>query len=141
MVSPRDAEQPIGESDAPSPGSHDRETDPHDMLDVGHGDGARAGDSPPPRRRFPVTTKQVVKVVAGAAIVAAFGWIPLQSLLQQSSVEAVINSRIVTLRAPIDGRVTKQEALSSQKNVAQGEIVLHVANSRARERVERRAVS
>ena len=55
---------------------------------------------------LPPRIKRAAKIAAGALIVAVFGWIPLQALLQTSSVEAVINSRVVTLRAPIDGQIS-----------------------------------
>ena len=41
----------------------------------------------------------------GLGIVAVVGFAPLQGLLQTSSVEAVINARVITLRAPLDGEV------------------------------------
>jgi multidrug resistance efflux pump len=51
-----------------------------------------------PRRRY-------LKAALGLAIVAAVGWIPVRSLLQTTSTEAVVNARLITLRAPIEGEV------------------------------------
>lgn len=78
-----------------------------------------------------ITLKQGLKIAAGVAIVAVFGWVPLQSLLQHSSVEAVVNSRVVTLRAPIDGKISAQQPLSNTGVVTRGTPILHVANTRA----------
>ena len=65
-------------------------------------------------------------------IVAVFGWIPLQTVLQSSSVQAVINSRVVTLRAPIDGEVSAPDAaLLEAKVVPHGTLVLRIVNPRA----------
>jgi hypothetical protein len=44
-----------------------------------------------------------MKAAAGVAIVAIFGWLPLKAFFQTSSVEAVVNSRLVTLRSPHRG--------------------------------------
>lgn len=82
---------------------------------------------PPPNR----TLKRIFKAVAGVAIVAVFGWLPLQALWQTSSVEAVVNSRLVTLRAPIDGQVVSATRLSTERNVVEeGTVILRIVNSR-----------
>ena len=60
------------------------------------------------------TPARILKALAGIAIIAVFGWLPLQALWQTSSVEAVVNSRLVTLRAPIDGQVVCAPNLSSE---------------------------
>ncbi|MDX8481524.1 HlyD family efflux transporter periplasmic adaptor subunit [Mesorhizobium sp. VK24D] len=50
-------------------------------------------------------TSRLLKSVLGLALVVAAGWMPTQRLLQISSVEAVVNARLVTVRAPISGTV------------------------------------
>lgn len=76
--------------------------------------------------------KRLLKAMIGVAVALVFGWVPLQALLQTSSVEAVINSRLVTLRAPIDGRVVSATDLSSERTVIhQGTVVLRIVNTRA----------
>jgi multidrug resistance efflux pump len=76
--------------------------------------------------------KRAVKIAAGVLIVAVFGWIPLQTAMQSSSVEAVINSRVVTLRAPIDGEVSAPDStLTDSGLVPQGRMVLRIVNARA----------
>ena len=68
------------------------------------------------------TPKRLLKALAGVAIIAVFGWLPLQALWQTSSVEAVVNSRLVTLRAPIDGQVTSAASL----NTSEGLSLIHI---------------
>jgi multidrug resistance efflux pump len=43
-------------------------------------------------------------------VAAALGWVPVQRLLATTSAEAVVNARIVTIRAPIEGEVTMARA-------------------------------
>ena len=77
------------------------------------------------------TPKRILKALAGVAIIAVFGWLPLQALWQTSSVEAVVNSRLVTLRAPIDGQIAPAaNPLSGEGTVAQGTAILRIVNSR-----------
>jgi len=49
------------------------------------------------------TWRRAIKVAVGLALVVFFGWSPLKMLLVASSVEAVVNARVVVLRAPIEG--------------------------------------
>src|SRR5712671_6777061 len=48
---------------------------------------------------------RALKSVLGLAIIAIAGVGPVQRLLEFSSVEAVVNARLFSLRAPIDGRI------------------------------------
>jgi multidrug resistance efflux pump len=76
--------------------------------------------------------RRIAKTAVGLAIAVAFGWFPLQALLQTSSVEAVLNARVVTLRSPIDGEVTTATApLTTTGLVENGATVLRVVNPRA----------
>jgi multidrug resistance efflux pump len=80
------------------------------------------------RRR---TLRRVMKAAAGIAIVAVFGWLPLKAFFQTSSVEAVVNSRLVTLRSPIDGKVSAGSNLSGDLGIiGEGTLILHVVNPR-----------
>ncbi|MCS3453933.1 HlyD family efflux transporter periplasmic adaptor subunit [Bradyrhizobium elkanii] len=75
--------------------------------------------------------RRLLKVGIGLAIVAVFGWLPLRAVLQTSSVEAVVNARIVTLRSPIDGTVSAKPQKSTQLSVVrEGDAILHVVNGR-----------
>jgi multidrug resistance efflux pump len=81
-----------------------------------------------PSRRL----RRFMKAAAGIAIVAVFGWLPLKSVFQTSSVEAVVNSRVVTLRSPIDGKVVAAGSSLSGESGIIGEdtLILRVVNPR-----------
>ncbi|MBI5264771.1 MAG: HlyD family efflux transporter periplasmic adaptor subunit [Bradyrhizobium sp.] len=83
---------------------------------------------PPPERR---DLKRGLKIAAGLALIAVFGWLPLRTMWQTSSVEAVLNSRLVTLRSPIDGEVVAiPDGVKDEAPLAAGTLVLRVINSR-----------
>ncbi|MBX9824257.1 MAG: HlyD family efflux transporter periplasmic adaptor subunit [Xanthobacteraceae bacterium] len=95
-------------------------------------DETRPKQEPPAGQHPTFGIKRYAKIAAGVLIVAVFGWIPLQTVLQSSSVQAVINSRVVTLRAPIDGEVSAPDAaLLEAKVVPHGTLVLRIVNPRA----------
>lgn len=72
------------------------------------------------------------KMVLSLGIAAAVGFVPLQGLLQTSSVEAVINARVTTLRAPTDGEVQLgANLLAFGTSVARGDVLLRIINGRA----------
>ena len=50
-------------------------------------------------------TLRFSKTVLGLGMVAVLGAVPVQKLLTTSDVEAVVNARLVTLSAQIDGEV------------------------------------
>ena len=84
-----------------------------------------------PARSWFLTLRPVLKVAIGLAFVAVFGWLPLRAIWQTSSVEAVVNARLVTLRSPIEGEVSAKSghpAASSMVN--EGEVILRVVNAR-----------
>lgn len=92
-------------------------------------DGTANPEAPP--RPTGRTVRRILKIAAGLAIVAVFGWLPLKAVWQISSVEAVVNARIVTLRSPIDGAVTtKAGYLTGLSAVSEGDVILHVVNAR-----------
>ena len=45
------------------------------------------------------------KAVIGAVVVVTLGWSPIRALLYTTSVEAVVNARVETIRSPIEGAV------------------------------------
>ena len=73
---------------------------------------------------------RAVKSVLGLLIVIIAGVGPLQRLLELSSTEAVVNARLVSLRAPIDGRI-EDFAPTIGIAVSAGRVLLHISNSRA----------
>jgi biotin carboxyl carrier protein len=63
--------------------------------------------APSATKRFlnAVTARRFLKVALGIGLVVAFGWAPLRAMLATTSVEAIVNARIETIRAPIEGIV------------------------------------
>src|SRR5262245_33803150 len=84
-----------------------------------------------PASRWPYLWRGL-KIAAGLAVIAVFGWLPLRAMLQTSSVEAVLNSRLVTLRAPIGGRiVAASDPIKDRARLDAGAVVLRVVNPRS----------
>ncbi len=65
----------------------------------------------------------------GVLIIAGVG--PVQRLLEFSSVEAVVNARLVSLRAPIDGKIEADVAPTIGAVAPKGGFMLRISNSRA----------
>ena len=63
--------------------------------------------APSATKRFinAVMARRFLKVALGVGLVVAFGWAPLRAMLATTSVEAIVNARIETIRAPIEGIV------------------------------------
>lgn len=92
---------------------------------------ARLEPSGPPRGPS-LWLRRALKIAAGLAVIAVFGWLPLRTMWQNSSVEAVLNSRLVTLRAPIGGRVVAApDAVKDRAQLEAGTVVLRVVNPRS----------
>ncbi|HRY06236.1 MAG TPA: HlyD family efflux transporter periplasmic adaptor subunit [Hyphomicrobiaceae bacterium] len=51
------------------------------------------------------TIRRAVKIGIAAGLAFSLGWKPLLATLTTTSAEAFVNTRLVTLRAPIDGRI------------------------------------
>ena len=79
-----------------------------------------------------LVVRRSVKSAAALAVAGLVVWLPVQRLFQTTSVEAIVNARTFTLRAPIDGIVS-----SAPTNLAVGTIftagtpLLRITNSRA----------
>ncbi len=80
-----------------------------------------------------VLLRRGIKTLLAIAVVAAVVWLPTQRLFQTTSVEAVVNARTLTLRAPIEGVVSFDSATPAAVGAAfnAGAPLLHVTNSRA----------
>ncbi|MDA9543802.1 MULTISPECIES: HlyD family secretion protein [unclassified Bradyrhizobium] len=126
----------VAPSSAPS--SHDARTDAKGLQDSlhehlftndesDHASTTQRGQES--GRRWPYL-RRGAKVAIGLAIVAVFGWLPLRAIWENSSVEAVLNSRLVTLRTPIGGRVAAAQRVTDQAKLEAGTVVLRVFNSR-----------
>jgi len=50
-------------------------------------------------------TRRLVKVALGLSLVGSLGWAPLRAMLTTTSVEALVNARVETIRSPIEGVV------------------------------------
>lgn len=63
-----------------------------------------------PQKSFAsVRWASVVKTSAALAVIALFGWTPLQRLMATTSAEATVNGRLLTLRAPIEGDIATSD--------------------------------
>lgn len=88
------------------------------------------------------STSRLLKALAGLAIIATVGWMPMERLFQVSSVEAVLNAPVITLRAPIDGVVGGSFAdLGVGSPIATAEPLASIENARADDRALRQAAS
>ena len=76
---------------------------------------------------------RIIKSLIGLALVVAVGFAPVLRMFQVSSVEAVVNARIVTLRAPIAGVVQLADPsyVHVGETVGAGSALLHIRNPRA----------
>ena len=52
-----------------------------------------------------LVVRRSIKSAAALAVAGMVVWLPVQRLFQTTSVEAIVNARTLTLRAPIDGIV------------------------------------
>jgi hypothetical protein len=73
---------------------------------------------------------RALKSALGLGVIVIAGVGPVQRLLEFSSVEAVVNARLVSLRAPIDGRI-EDFAPTIGAMTPRGRVMLHISNSRA----------
>jgi biotin carboxyl carrier protein len=79
-----------------------------------------------------VLVRRSAKSAAALAIVGLVVWIPIQRLFQSTSVEAIVNARTLTLRAPIDGIVSSALTDSAVgATFPSGTPLLRISNSRA----------
>jgi biotin carboxyl carrier protein len=75
---------------------------------------------------------RAVKSAIGLAIIAVVGVGPIQRLLEFSSVDAVVNARLVSLRAPIDGKLTAGPfSPRIGATAAEGIALFRISNTRA----------
>ncbi len=76
--------------------------------------------------------RRVWKAAVGLLLLAAVGWIPVRALLQTTSTEAVVNARLISLRAPIEGQVEPAEQVVNIGTwLVPGQGVLRIVNTRA----------
>ncbi len=82
-----------------------------------------------PAREASPHYRRYLKTAIAAVLAVLLGWVPISRLLVTSSAEATVNARLITLRAPIDGEITK---FSTQVESGQLEIgtILSISNAR-----------
>jgi hypothetical protein len=99
--------------------------EPSDPLEVAY-------PTPSPQRRSFIERFgwRAVKSALGLGVIVIAGVGPVQRMLELSSIEAVVNARLISLRSPIDGRI-EDLAPSIGAAVPKGRLMLHISNSRA----------
>jgi biotin carboxyl carrier protein len=76
--------------------------------------------------------RRAIKSALGLGVLVIVGVGPVQRLLEVSSVEAVVNARLVSLRAPIDGKIEDADFTPTIGAVApKGRFMLRISTSRA----------
>ena len=76
--------------------------------------------------------RRSIKSAAALALAGLVVWLPIQRLFQTTSVEAIVNARTLTLRAPIDGIVSAAPtSLAVGATFTAGTPLLRITNSRA----------
>ena len=79
-----------------------------------------------------VLVRRAAKSAAALVAVGLVVWMPAQRLFQTTSVEAIVNARTLTLRAPIDGTVSSVPTeLAVGATFPSGTALLRITNSRA----------
>ena len=74
----------------------------------------------------------ILKSASALLIAIILGWMPLQRLLATTSTEAIINARVIVVRAPIEGEVSVQTAnLEVGKEFRRGDELLTVRNPKS----------
>lgn len=74
---------------------------------------------------------RILKTAIGVLIVVVAGWMPVRTLMQTTSTEAIINARLITLRAPIEGQIDRLDPIAVGTELLPGAAVLGIANPRA----------
>jgi len=75
--------------------------------------------------------RRVLKSLIGLVVVVVAGWMPVRALLETTSTEAVINARLITLRAPIEGQIGPLAAVTAGSEVQPGAALVSIVNPRA----------
>jgi multidrug resistance efflux pump len=75
--------------------------------------------------------RRLLKTLLGLVVLITAGWMPVRALLETTSTEAVINARLITLRAPIEGQVRRLDAVAVGTELEPGTALVAIANPRA----------
>jgi multidrug resistance efflux pump len=76
------------------------------------------------------TSRKILKTAIALAIAVLVGWGPTQRLMQTTSVEAIVNAPLITLRSPIDGELAST-VLSVGASYAPGTPIVKISDRRA----------
>ena len=79
-------------------------------------------------QRLSSAARRGFKLAVGLAVAVGLGWSPLKALLVPTSVEAVVNARLATLRSPIEGYVEEAPPPALQWRGQDAAPVLVIAN-------------
>jgi multidrug resistance efflux pump len=99
----------------------------------------RVGDAAPSSQAVPASSNPAAsrwsgrlgKTALALAIAATLGYIPMRYFFEPASTEAIVNARVVTVRAPIEGVYTFTGSIQPGERIAQGGLIGEVANKRA----------
>ena len=96
---------------------------------------ARARHAPQKTSGPSPLSRRALKSALGVAALALIGYFPLRQLLTTSSVEAIINARVITLRSPIEGVLEPTGASEPRGGVgaalAEGDAIFEVVDVRS----------
>jgi multidrug resistance efflux pump len=96
------------------------------------GEDAKAQSQGHPAARLALKKSPIIKSAIAIALALGLGWLPVQRLLATTSAEAVVNARIITIRAPIEGEVTMaQPATDIGTSFRAEENIMSIRNPRA----------
>src|ERR1700722_5186633 len=86
--------------------------------------------APSATKRFinALMARRFLKIALGIGLVVAFGWAPLRAMLATTSVEAIVNARIETIRAPIEGIVQEPAEKNANWNSTAAPPKLTISN-------------
>ncbi len=62
--------------------------------------------------------RRLIKIALGLSLVGSLGWGPLRAMLTTTSVEALVNARVETIRSPIEGVVASAPDVSRDWNAS-----------------------
>ena len=80
---------------------------------------------------FWTDSSRLLKSLLGVLVVVAVGWMPVRALLVTASTEAVINARLITLRAPIEGQIQSLSGVGVGGELQPGLTLVSIENPRA----------
>ncbi len=80
---------------------------------------------------FRTRHSRLLKSLLGVLVVVAVGWMPVRALLVTASTEAIINARLITLRAPIEGQVKALGGVGVGQELQSGSMLIDIDNPRA----------